>query len=97
MTEGFSSDQENANLYARGVTEGLVGKPLDGKALLEILDVFGVNGLRTYITAHVEGAGDTKRTESRSYGVPAFFVTNLAKSSPCGECAVPERRTKLGS
>ena len=45
MSEGSSSGQENASLYARGVTEGLSGKPLDGKILLEILDVFGEEGL----------------------------------------------------
>jgi hypothetical protein len=45
LTEGSSSGQENASLCARGVTEGLSGKPLDGKILLEILDVFGEEGL----------------------------------------------------
>jgi hypothetical protein len=60
MTEGSSSGEENANLYARGVTEGLIGKPLEGEALLEVLDVFGVDGLRAYIVGHVEGSSDAE-------------------------------------
>jgi hypothetical protein len=57
MTEGASSGQENANLYARGVTEGLVGKPLEGEALLEVLDVFGVDGLIAYIVGYSPNFG----------------------------------------
>jgi hypothetical protein len=63
MTEGSSSGQENANLYARGVTEGSAGKPLDGNALLEILDVFGVDGLRAYILGHIEASDDAKEED----------------------------------
>jgi hypothetical protein len=58
MSEGFSSGGENANLYARGVREGLAGKPLDGRVLLEILDVFGEDGLRAYILGHTDGSDD---------------------------------------
>jgi hypothetical protein len=63
LTEGSSSGPENANLYARGVTEGLAGEPLEGKVLLEILDVFGVDGLRAYIVGHVEGAEDAEEED----------------------------------
>jgi hypothetical protein len=63
MSEGSSSGQENASLYARGVTEGFSGKPLDGKILLEILDVFGEEGLRAYILGHTEGSDDAEEDE----------------------------------
>ena len=63
MTEGSSSGQENANLYARGVTEALAGNPLGGNALLEILDVFGVDGLRAYILGHIEGSDDAREED----------------------------------
>jgi hypothetical protein len=41
----------------------LVGKPLEGKALLEILDVFGEEGLRAYILGHTEGSDDAEEDE----------------------------------
>jgi hypothetical protein len=63
MTEGRSSGQENASLYARGVTEGFSGKPLDGKILLEILDVFSEDSLRAYILGHTEGSGDAEEED----------------------------------
>jgi hypothetical protein len=47
MSEGASSGEENANLYARGVNEGRAGELLDGEELLTILDVFGEDGLRS--------------------------------------------------
>jgi hypothetical protein len=45
MSEGSSSGQENANLYARGVTERLVGKPPEAGPV-EVLDVCGEDDLR---------------------------------------------------
>jgi hypothetical protein len=58
MTEGTSSGEENANLYMRGVNEGRAGEFLDGEELLAILDVFGEDGLRSYILGHLEGVAD---------------------------------------
>jgi hypothetical protein len=42
----------------RGVDEGRAGEVLDGEELLEVLDVFGEDGLRSYILGHVEGVAD---------------------------------------
>jgi hypothetical protein len=58
MTEGTSSGEENANLYIRGVNEGRAGEELEGEELLAILDVFGEDGLRSYILGHLEGIAD---------------------------------------
>jgi hypothetical protein len=58
MTEGTSSGEENANLYMRGVNEGRAGEELEGEGLLAILDVFGEDGLRSYILGHLEGIAD---------------------------------------
>jgi hypothetical protein len=58
MTEGRSSGDENANLYTRGVNESRTGEILDGEALLEVLDVFGEDGLRSYLLGYVEGIAD---------------------------------------
>ena len=58
MAEGTSSGEENANLYMRGVNEGRGDEFLDGEELLAILDVFGEDGLRSYILGHLEGIAD---------------------------------------
>jgi hypothetical protein len=58
MTEGTSSGEENANFYMRGVNEGRAGELLDGEELLAILDMFGEDGLRSYLPGHLEGIAD---------------------------------------
>jgi hypothetical protein len=58
MSKVSPSGQENADLCTQGVTEGLADKPLEGKASLEILDIFWEDGLRAYIVGHVEGSDD---------------------------------------
>ena len=63
MSGASSSGWENANLYVRGLNEGRAEEVLDGEALLEILDVFGEDGLRSYIVGHLEGIADAKEDE----------------------------------
>jgi hypothetical protein len=63
MMEGRSSGDENANLYARGVNESRAGEILDGEALLEVLDVFGEDGVRSYLFGYVEGIVDIMEDE----------------------------------
>jgi hypothetical protein len=63
MTEGRSSGDENANLYTRGVNESRAGEILDGEALLEVLDVFGEDGLRSYLLGYMEGIADIMDVE----------------------------------
>ena len=63
MTEGRSSGDENANLYARGVNESRAGEILDGEALLEVLDVFGEDGVRSFLLGYVEGIVDIMEDE----------------------------------
>jgi hypothetical protein len=58
-----STGQENANLYLRGANEGLRGEILGASELLEILDVFGEDGLRSYLLGFVEGQADTEADE----------------------------------
>ena len=63
MSEGSSSGQENANLYLRGANEGRAGEHLDDMKVLEILEVFGIDGLRSYIVGHMEGLSDAANEE----------------------------------
>jgi hypothetical protein len=63
MTEGTSSGSENANLYMRGVNEGRQGEFLDASDLLEILDVFGEDGARSYLLGYLEGVADLMESD----------------------------------
>ena len=56
--EGGSSGEENSNLYLRGLNEGLRGEQPDPSALIELLDVFGEDGLRSYLVGFAEGRED---------------------------------------
>ena len=60
---GESTADESVNLYLRGVEEGRAGQMLDETEILEILDVFGVHGLRSYIVGHLEGVTEAMEYE----------------------------------
>jgi hypothetical protein len=55
---GESAGVENTNLYLRGVKEGRSGDFLVASELLDILDVFGEDGLRSYLMGVIEGEAD---------------------------------------
>ena len=55
---GESTGDENANLYMRGVNEGRSGDLLEASELLDILEVFGEDGLRSYLVGILEGQED---------------------------------------
>ena len=50
-----STGEENTNLYKRGVNEGSRGVLLGASELLELLDVFGEDGVRSYLVGSLEG------------------------------------------
>jgi hypothetical protein len=51
---------EHANLYVGGVEEGRRGEQPDPSELIELLDVFGEDGLRSYLMGFVEGREDAR-------------------------------------
>ena len=57
-TVAESTGEENANLYKRGVNKGSRSELLDASELLELLDVFGDDGVRSYLVGFLEGAED---------------------------------------
>jgi hypothetical protein len=61
---GRSTGDEYANLYTRGVKEGYDGDPLEAQALLDILDVFGEEGVRIYLVGVLEGEEDAAEEEA---------------------------------
>ena len=58
-----STGGENTNLYKRGVSEGSHGELIDVSELLELLDVFGEDGARSYLVGYLEGVGDALEEE----------------------------------
>ena len=58
-----STGAENANLYMRGIHEGSSGELLDASELLELLDVFGEDGVRSYLVGYLEGVEDALEEE----------------------------------
>jgi hypothetical protein len=58
-----STGEENANLYKQGVNEGSSGDLLDASELLELLDVFGEDGVRSYLVGYLEGVDDALEEE----------------------------------
>ena len=59
-----STGEENANLYNRGVNEGSRGELLGASELLELLDVFGEDGVRSYLVGYLEGVDDAIEEEN---------------------------------
>jgi hypothetical protein len=60
---GESTGDENANLYVRGVNEGSTGEMLEASELLDILEVFGEDGMRSYLMGIIEGQEDAAEDE----------------------------------
>jgi hypothetical protein len=60
---GESTGDENANLYIRGVNEGRSGALLETSELLDILEVFGEDGMRSYLVGFLEGEEDVAEGE----------------------------------
>ncbi len=58
-----STGEENANLYERSVNEGSRGELLNASELLELLDVFGEDGARSYLVGYLEGVDDALEEE----------------------------------
>jgi hypothetical protein len=44
-----TAGEEHANLYMRGVNEAASGAELDAQEVLDVLDVFGADGVRMYL------------------------------------------------
>ena len=58
-----STGEENAKVYMRGINEGYNRDPLEARAMLDILDVFGEDGMRSYLMGIIEGEEDATEDE----------------------------------
>jgi hypothetical protein len=60
-----SSGEENARLYERGVNDAYNDELLEARSLLDILDVFGEDGLRSYLVGVLEGEEDRREEDAK--------------------------------
>lgn len=65
---GKPTNEEYANLYMRGVNDGYNGEFLDEQArmLLDMLDLFGEDGVRWYLIGIREGEEDAREDEAEA-------------------------------
>ena len=59
--------EEHANLYMRGVNEAASGAELEAQEILDLLDVFGEDGVRMYLVGFLEGIEDRTEEEIEEY------------------------------
>jgi hypothetical protein len=59
--------KEYANLYIRGVNEAAAGVELEAQEVLDVLDVFGEDGMRWYLIGRLEGIKDREEAELEEY------------------------------
>ena len=62
-----TSGEEHANLYMRGVNEAASGMELDALEVLDVLDAFGEDGVRWYLSGILEGIEDRVEQEIEEY------------------------------
>ena len=59
--------KEYANLYIRGVNEAAGGVEFEAQEVLDVLDVFGEDGMRWYLIGHLEGIKDREEAKLEEY------------------------------
>jgi hypothetical protein len=62
-----TADEEHANLYMRGVNEAATGVELDAQEVLDVLEVFGEDGVRMYLIGFLEGIEERVEEEIEEY------------------------------
>ena len=62
-----TTGEEHSNLYMRGVNEAASGMELDAQDVLDVLDVFGEEGVKCYLIGVLEGIEDRVEQEIEEY------------------------------
>ena len=79
-----TAGEEHANLYMRGVNEGASGAELGAQEVLDVLDVFGEDGVRMYLVGFLEGIEDRTEEEMEEHEMleaSAAFVVHESSVS----------------
>ena len=64
---GGTFGEEHTNLYMRGVNEAASGMELDAQEVLDVLDVLGEDGVRSYLMGILEGIEGRVEQEIEEY------------------------------
>jgi hypothetical protein len=62
-----TAGEEHSNLYMRSINEAASGMELDAQEVLDVLDVFGEDGVRCYLMGVLEGIEDRIEQEIEEY------------------------------
>ena len=62
-----TAGEEHANLYIRGVNEAASGAELEAQEVLDVLEVFGEDGVRMYLVGFLEGIEERAEEEIEEY------------------------------
>jgi hypothetical protein len=62
-----TAGEEHANLYMRGVNEAASGAELEAQEVLDVLEVFGEDGVRMYLVGFLEGIEERLEEEIEEY------------------------------
>jgi len=62
-----TAGEEHANLHMRGVNEGASGAELEAQEILDVLEVFGEDGVRMYLVGFLEGIEERTEEEIEEY------------------------------
>ncbi len=73
--------KEYANLYMRGVNEGASGTELEAQDVLDVLDMFGEDGVRWYLIGILEGIEDQVEEEIEEYEMLEASVAFVVRES----------------
>jgi ATP:corrinoid adenosyltransferase len=76
-----TADEEHANLYIRGVNEAASGAELDAQEILDVLEVFGEDGVRMYLVGLLEGIEDRTEEEIEEYEMLEASVAFVVRES----------------
>jgi hypothetical protein len=76
-----TADKEHANLYMRGVNEAASGAELEAQEILDILDVFGGDGVRRYLVGFLEGIEERVEEEIEEYEMLEDSVAFVVRES----------------
>jgi hypothetical protein len=81
LTMSGTAGEEHANLYTRGVNEATSGAELDAQEVLDVLDVFGEDGVRMYLVGYLEGIEDHVEEEIEEYEMLEAYVAFVVHES----------------
>lgn len=76
-----TAGEEHANLYIRGVNEGASAAEIDAREILDILDVFGEDGVRMYLLGFLEGIADRQEEEIEEYEMLEASISFVVHAS----------------